>query len=169
MKKLNKGYFKKEHIPWNKDLKGIHLSPKSEFKKGEKSAFAGRKHSQKSKEKMCRAHKGKSSGVKGKHWKLSNEIKKRMSLAKGGTGITQKLLTKRYYHLKDWKYKRWRSQVFERDIWTCQTCGKRGCYLEPHHIKGWAKYPKLRYKIDNGVALCQKCHKLIHKYARKKA
>ena len=26
--------FKKGHIPWNKDLKGIHLSPKSEFKKG---------------------------------------------------------------------------------------------------------------------------------------
>jgi hypothetical protein len=29
--------FKKGNIPWNKDLKGIHLSPKSEFKKGERS------------------------------------------------------------------------------------------------------------------------------------
>lgn len=26
--------FKKNNIPWNKDKKGIHLSPKSEFKKG---------------------------------------------------------------------------------------------------------------------------------------
>lgn len=26
--------FKKGHIPWNKGLKGIHLSPNSEFKKG---------------------------------------------------------------------------------------------------------------------------------------
>lgn len=26
--------FKKQHKPWNKELKGIHLSPKTEFKKG---------------------------------------------------------------------------------------------------------------------------------------
>lgn len=30
----NKGYFKKGHTPWNKGLKGIHLSPNTEFKKG---------------------------------------------------------------------------------------------------------------------------------------
>jgi hypothetical protein len=28
----NDGRFKKGNIPWNKELKGIHLSPKSEFK-----------------------------------------------------------------------------------------------------------------------------------------
>ena len=28
--------FKKGHKPWNKNLKGIHLSPKTEFKKGRK-------------------------------------------------------------------------------------------------------------------------------------
>lgn len=27
--------FKKSHIPWNKEKKGIHLSPSSEWKKGE--------------------------------------------------------------------------------------------------------------------------------------
>jgi len=32
-----KGQFTKGNIPWNKDLKGIHLSPKSEFKKGERT------------------------------------------------------------------------------------------------------------------------------------
>ena len=31
----NKGSFKKGHSTWNKDLKGIHLSPETEFKKGE--------------------------------------------------------------------------------------------------------------------------------------
>ena len=30
----NKTSFKSGNIPWNKDEKGIHLSPKSEFKKG---------------------------------------------------------------------------------------------------------------------------------------
>jgi predicted DNA-binding protein YlxM (UPF0122 family) len=30
-------YFQKGHAPWNKELKGIHLSPNTEFKKGQKS------------------------------------------------------------------------------------------------------------------------------------
>lgn len=30
-----KGSFPKGHTPWNKNKKGIHLSPESEFKKGE--------------------------------------------------------------------------------------------------------------------------------------
>lgn len=33
----NKTSFKKGRKPWNKDKKGIHLSPKTEFKKGRKS------------------------------------------------------------------------------------------------------------------------------------
>jgi hypothetical protein len=37
MSKIRKdGTFEKGHIPWNKDLKGIHLSPTTEFKKGQK-------------------------------------------------------------------------------------------------------------------------------------
>lgn len=32
----NKGQFKKGHKTWNKGLKGIHLSEKSQFKKGDK-------------------------------------------------------------------------------------------------------------------------------------
>ena len=31
---MNKGDFKKGNIPWNKGMKGIHLSPESEFKEG---------------------------------------------------------------------------------------------------------------------------------------
>lgn len=30
----NKGSFKRGHIPWNRNKRGIHLSPKTEFKKG---------------------------------------------------------------------------------------------------------------------------------------
>lgn len=33
----NSGRFKKGHSTWNKNLKGIHLSPGSEFKKGHKN------------------------------------------------------------------------------------------------------------------------------------
>ena len=38
---MNKGNFKKGSIPWNKDKKGIHLSPATEFKKGQ---FVGKNH-----------------------------------------------------------------------------------------------------------------------------
>jgi len=66
------------------------------------------------------------------------------------------------------EYKYWHSKVFQRDNWTCQTCGARGCYLEVHHIKSWAKYPKLRFDINNGVTLCRECHKLTNNYKNKK-
>ena len=59
------------------------------------------------------------------------------------------------------KYKKWRRDVLERDNFTCQHCGspKR---LQAHHIKEWAKFPKLRYKVENGLTLCTKCHTIEH-------
>jgi len=58
------------------------------------------------------------------------------------------------------EYKQWRTSVFERDNWTCQTCGVRGVYLEAHHIKGWKDFVELRYVVSNGVTLCRECHNL---------
>ena len=76
---------------------------------------------------------------------------------KGGTKRQYKIL----YGSK--MYKEWRNCVFERDKFICQDCGiKSGngkkVYLEAHHIKEWAKYPKLRFEISNGITLCKKCH-----------
>jgi hypothetical protein len=40
-REANSGSFKKGHVTWNKGLKGIHLSPETEFKKGQ---FTGSEH-----------------------------------------------------------------------------------------------------------------------------
>ncbi len=35
--------------------------------------------------------------------------------------------------------------------------------LIAHHVKGWTKYPKLRYIISNGLTVCHNCHWDIHR------
>ena len=63
------------------------------------------------------------------------------------------------------EYKDWRKAVFERDNYTCQSCGKHGGKLNAHHIKPFKDYPKLRLVLDNGITLCAECHKEAHKKA----
>ena len=58
------------------------------------------------------------------------------------------------------EHKEWRQAVYERDGYTCAICNMRGGVLEPHHIKKWSRYPKLRYDINNGITLHKKCHYL---------
>ena len=70
------------------------------------------------------------------------------------------------------RYRQWKSDVFERDKYTCQECGKIGGYLEAHHIIRFIdiinKYNiktiedseqcEELWNINNGVTLCKKCH-----------
>lgn len=64
------------------------------------------------------------------------------------------------------EYKKWRKSVFERDDYTCQICGKKGCELNAHHIKSFSRYPNFRYDVSNGITLCKKCHKEVHRIER---
>lgn len=57
----------------------------------------------------------------------------------------------------------WRIAVFERDNYTCADCEVRGGRLNAHHIKSFKDYPKLRHDVDNGITLCECCHRKRHK------
>lgn len=67
---------------------------------------------------------------------------------------------------KSEQYKKWQQQVYQRDYYKCQVCGSK-IKINAHHIYAWKFYPELRFSIDNGITLCEKCHHKIHsKYGK---
>ena len=65
-----------------------------------------------------------------------------------------------------YKYRKWRECVLVRDNYTCQKCGYKGKVMNVHHIKCFADNQLLRYEINNGITLCECCHKAIHRKER---
>lgn len=59
------------------------------------------------------------------------------------------------------KYVEWRSSVYKRDVFSCRVCGKKGVYIEAHHIKKKAKFPTLAFVVSNGITLCKNCHDIV--------
>jgi hypothetical protein len=145
--------FVKGYTPWNK----------------------GKKHTEESKEKMVlhsshhpawnkglpawnKGKKGKQAWNKGLKNYLSGE---NSPVWKGGSSRAYKT---GYYSNE---YKLWRKAIFERDGYRCQVCEMIGGYLTAHHIKSFVHYPGLRFSLDNGITLCEKCHSLTDNYRRK--
>lgn len=64
-------------------------------------------------------------------------------------------------------YSQWRAAVFVRDHFTCVMCGKHGGNIQADHIKPFAINPDLRFEVDNGRTLCEKCHKHTPTYGHK--
>ena len=147
--KLKMSKAKENYIPWNKGI------PRSE----------------KAKKKMSEAHKGLLS---------SEETKKKISEKLEGDkhpnwkgGVTPLANSIRIC----FKNRQWISDVFTRDNFTCQECGQRGCYIVAHHIKSFSSILqyyeiitleealkcKELWNINNGITLCRKCHKQLHK------
>jgi hypothetical protein len=60
------------------------------------------------------------------------------------------------------KMREWIKKILERDNYTCQICGTRGCHLHIHHIKSFSNFSELRFDINNGQTLCKECHYNVH-------
>lgn len=137
----NKGWFKKgqkhskewyesmrNRIPWNKNKKGIHLSPKTEFKKGDEVNL-------------------------GKHWKIAEEkrINMRRNTWKGKENPAWVDGRARGIYPIDWTETLKRA-IRERDHYICQLCNQYG--NEIHHID----YNKKNCDPNNLINLCHSCH-----------
>ncbi len=58
-----------------------------------------------------------------------------------------------------------RLACFERDEYTCRSCGQRGGKLNAHHVWPFHRFPELMYEVSNLVTLCKSCHDEFHKAA----
>lgn len=122
--------------------KGKHYSSNTEFKIGQ-----------------IPSNKGKKSPLLSERNRINNPTKRgaESHLWKGGiTPINSKIRNSTEYSI-------WRKAIFERDNYTCQECGERGGHLNAHHIKPFSIFPELRLDMNNGISLCNDCHKTKHK------
>lgn len=74
-------------------------------------------------------------------------------------------------HYNGKRHEIWRDKVIRRAGGKCQICRRYGrldkdglpvAATTAHHIKHKEDYPELAYKVDNGMALCTKCHNQMH-------
>lgn len=161
----------------------------SQSHKGQKAWNKGIPHSQEAKDKMSKAAKERmkskdlrieiSKKLKGR--KLPIETRVRMSEARIGhkTSLeTREKIGKANSgeNSASWKggitpendkirgsmkYRLWREAVFTRDNWTCLKTGAKWGF-EAHHINNFAKFPELRFSINNGITLSKEAHLEFH-------
>lgn len=58
----------------------------------------------------------------------------------------------------------WSKQVKEKANYTCDCCGNNKSKMHSHHLNNWNTYKEQRYELENGVCLCESCHKEFHKW-----
>lgn len=173
----------KEHKKKMSDVcisRGIHAGEKNGMfgKKGIRAPFFGRHHSKKWKKMISNKFKGRefsqewknklkknsSHYWKGKH--LSERQRKVLSkLQQGKNGSNWKGGVSRKNEIlrSSLESTLWREKVFKRDNYTCQKTKIKGGSLEAHHIKNFAEYPELRFKVNNGITFSKKIHDRFHK------
>jgi len=131
----------------------------------------GRKHCSRT----CSAvtQRGRPSSVKGKHWTVSEDGRRNMSVAAKARGSKPPIMTgdknprwkggiSPKSRLERVKFRQQlQSKILHRDNYTCQICDEYGGNLQIDHIKEWADYPELRFEESNCRTLCMACHYYI--------
>lgn len=70
-----------------------------------------------------------------------------------------------YTHRVTEKYLEWRKRVYERDAYTCVSCGdSSGGNLCAHHVMNFSKLAggAEEYAVYNGITFCNMCHREFH-------
>jgi len=161
--------------PWNKSKIGVYTD---EALKKMSEARIGTINSEETNKKISKMRKKQKPPMLGKH--RSKETKRKISEAlrgalsccwKGGITPLRKVIQTSFL------YRQWRSDVFHRDDFTCQECNIKGGILNAHHKKSFTSIIQFYeittleealeceelWNINNGITLCEKCHKDIHK------
>jgi len=163
---------KKLSIEHKKKIGLSHLGKKRSEKARENMRLAqvkiaykkvGKKHTEEHKRNISCGMKGKNTWSRG--CKLSLETRFKMARFTGEQRYNWKgkIASENDRIRKGIEIRLWREAIFARDNYTCQNCDERGKELRAHHIYNFADFPNLRFAIDNGVALCKKCHIEFHK------
>jgi hypothetical protein len=64
---------------------------------------------------------------------------------------------------------KWGKEVRERDNETCCRCNTvaTGHYIHAHHIVPKEYFPETAFDTDNGITLCNSCHRSLHAFLDK--
>lgn len=65
--------------------------------------------------------------------------------------------------IHDKQFTEWSKQVKIKGEYVCDCCNKKdGGHLVSHHLNSWDNNIEQRYDVENGVCLCEHCHKEFH-------
>lgn len=153
-------------IPWSekiksemsKKLKGRTLNTgRTHFKKGQVPWNKGTPMPEEIKQKLREDRIGRTLNTGRTHFKKGQMAGENNPKWKGGITSQNKIIR------SSPDYGRWRKSVYKKDWFSCQFCGYKGKNIEAHHVKNWSKNKNLRFNINNGLTLCNKCHLKIRK------
>lgn len=155
------GWMKKLEIPSRKRSDAVALQWKDNHERRKKQSEFATKHL--------------GEGTKARKTLIKNmqkpEYKLKSSMAKRGpenpmwdSSIDDETRAKFKRHSRQYiGYKQFRVSVYERDNYTCRVCKESPSgNLVVHHLNSFTDFPHLRMDINNGITLCNSCHKDYH-------